>query len=112
MQLEARKLIFDIQSAVDLLKEFTTNKTLDDYLADPMLRSAVERQFEIIGEAVNNLAKEDEELAANISEYKRLIGFRNVLIHGYGDVDDYLVWDLVETKLPVLINNLNSIDIE
>ena len=77
-----------------------------------MLRSAVERQFEIIGEAVNKLAKEDEELAANISEYKRLIGFRNVLIHGYGDVDDYLVWDLVETKLPVLINNLNSIDIE
>ena len=112
MQLEARKLIFDIQSAVDLLKEFTTNKTLDDYLADPMLRSAVERQFQIIGEAVNKLAKEDEELAANISEYKRLIGFRNVLIHGYGDVDDYLVWDLVETKLPVLINNLNSIDIE
>ncbi len=112
MQLEARKLIFDIQSAVDLLKEFTTNKTLDDYLADPMLRSAVERQFEIIGEAVNKLAKEDEELAANISEYKRLIGFRNVLIHGYGIVDDYLVWDLVETKLPVLINNLNSIDIE
>ena len=112
MQLEARKLIFDIQSAVDLLKEFTTNKTLDDYLADPMLRSAVERQFEIIGEAVNKLAKEDEKLAANISEYKRLIGFRNVLIHGYGDVDDYLVWDLVETKLPVLINNLNGIDIE
>ena len=112
MQLETRKLIFDIQSAVDLLKEFTTNKTLDDYLADPMLRSAVERQFEIIGEAVNKLAREDEELAANISEYKRLIGFRNVLIHGYGDVDDYLVWDLVETKLPVLINNLNRINIE
>ena len=105
-------MIFDIQSAVDLLKEFTTNKTLDDYLADPMLRSAVERQFEIIGEAVNKLAREDEELAANISEYKRLIGFRNVLIHGYGEVDDYLVWDLVETKLPVLINNLNRINIE
>ena len=67
-----------------------------------MLRAAVERQFEIIGEAVSQLARLDEELAARITNYRRVIAFRNILIHGYSDVDDGLVWDVVETNLPLL----------
>ena len=71
-----------------------------------MLRAAVERQFEIVGEALVQLAKLDEKLAARISEHRRIIAFRNILIHGYADVDDRLVWDVVETKLPVLRREL------
>jgi uncharacterized protein with HEPN domain len=67
-----------------------------------MLRAAVERQFEIIGEALAQLAKRDANLAAHIGEHRRIIAFRNILIHGYADVDNKLVWDIVETKLPVL----------
>jgi uncharacterized protein with HEPN domain len=44
----------------------------------------------------------DESLAAGISEYRRIIAFRNILIHGYAQVDDRLVWDVVETRLPAL----------
>ena len=67
-----------------------------------MLRAAVERKFEIIGEAVAQLAKVDEVVVARISEYQHIIAFRNVLIHGYADVDNRLVWEVLETNLPAL----------
>ncbi len=102
MRLEARKYLFDIRSAADLLAEFLAGKSFGDYQRDAMLRAAVERQFEIIGEAVSQLARLDEELAARITNYRRVIAFRNILIHGYSDVDDGLVWDVVETNLPLL----------
>ena len=65
-----------------------------------MLRAAVERKFEVIGEAITKLVRLDETIGNRISDYKRIIAFRNVLIHGYADVDDRLVWDVVETNLP------------
>jgi uncharacterized protein with HEPN domain len=74
-----------------------------------MLRAAVEREFEIIGEALGQLAKLDEELAAGISEQRAIVAFRNILIHGYAEVDDRLVWDVVETKLPVLIREIDAL---
>jgi len=74
-----------------------------------MLRSAVERQFEIIGEALTQLAKLDEALAAHISEYRRIIAFRNILIHGYAEVDDRLVWDIIKTKLPTLRQQVEAL---
>ncbi len=67
-----------------------------------MLRAAVERQFEIVGEATARLARLDQEIAGRIGEYRRIVAFRNILIHGYADVDDRLVWDVVEAKLPIL----------
>lgn len=102
MRLEAKKYLYDIQQAASRITEFTSGKCLDDYRGDAMLRSAVERQFEIIGEALTQLAKLDEALAAQITEYRRIIAFRNILIHGYAEVDDRLVWDIIETKLPTL----------
>ncbi len=102
MRLEARKYLHDIQQAVAALTEFTAAKTFADYTREAMLRAAVERQFEIIGEALAQLAKRDANLAAHIGEHRRIIAFRNILIHGYADVDNKLVWDIVETKLPVL----------
>ena len=74
-----------------------------------MLRAAVERQFEIVGEAMARLARIDETVAARISGYRRIIAFRNVLIHGYADVDDRLVWDVVERSLPTLVEELTAL---
>ena len=102
MKPEARKYLYDIWRAVELLTEFTANKTFADYERDAMLREAVERQFEIVGEATARLARLDQELADRIGEYRRIVAFRNILIHGYADVDVRLVWDVIETKLPIL----------
>ena len=102
MQLEHAKYLYDIQYASGLLADFVQGKTWPDYEANAMLRAAVERQFEIIGEALAQLAKRDAALVRRISEYRSIIAFRNVLIHGYAPGDDALVWDGVQTRLPTL----------
>lgn len=106
MRLEAKKYLFDIQKAADHLAEFTSGQTLETYVANALLRSAVERQFEIIGEALTQLRKLDPETSARVTDASRIIAFRNILIHGYADVDDRLVWNIVETKLPTLIGEV------
>jgi uncharacterized protein with HEPN domain len=106
MQLDVRKYLFDISRAAGRISRFTANKTLQDYLDDPMLQSAVERQFEIIGEAVGQPAKVDPAISARISDHRRLVNFRNILIHGYAEVDPRLVWDLLQSMLPILASEV------
>jgi uncharacterized protein with HEPN domain len=102
MRPEARKFLWDAQQAAALISGFVRGKTFTGYCQDAMLRSAVERQFEIVGEALNALSKIAPEIAAEIPELGRIVAFRNVLIHGYATVDDRLVWGVVEGKLPPL----------
>ena len=109
MRLEARKFLYDIHRAAGLLKEFTRGKTFDDYQREAMLRSAVERQFEIIGEAMTNLAKIDGSTVSKITHYQRIIAFRNILIHGYSNVDDRLVWDVLKTNLCTLSREVDTL---
>lgn len=99
MRLEVKKYLHDILDAGARLSEFTRGKTFEDYAASALLRSAVERQFEIIGEALNNLSKLDPEVADRITDRRRIIGFRNLLIHGYAEIDDRVVWGVLEQKL-------------
>ncbi len=89
--------------------EFVRDKTFADYQRDSMLRAAVEREFEIIGEAMTKLARVGQAVVARIREYKRIIAFRNVLIHEYADVDDRLVWDVIETNLSTLVRETNAL---
>ena len=109
MQLEAKKYLYDIQQAAARIAEFTAGNGLEDYRSNAMMRGAVERQFEIIGEALSRLIRHDESLATRITEYRRIVAFRNILIHGYADVDDRVVWDVVETKLPLLRRELETL---
>ena len=109
MRLEAKKRLYDIQGAVELLTEFTAGKGFGDYERDAMLRAAVEREFEIIGEVLARLAEHDADVAGDITEYRRIIAFRNMLIHGYASVDDRLVWDVVEAKLLVLRREVEAL---
>ncbi|MGH9860336.1 MAG: HepT-like ribonuclease domain-containing protein, partial [Candidatus Acidiferrales bacterium] len=90
MRLEAKKYLYDIQQAAARIAEFTVGKQFVDYERHPMLRSAVERQFQVLGEALAQLAKLDVKLAGRISQHRRIIAFRNILIHGYANVDDRL----------------------
>ncbi len=71
-----------------------------------MLRWAVERQLTIVGEALAALRRTDPALAKQIPNLARIVGFRNVLVHGYTSIDDSLVWRVVERDLPGLILTL------
>jgi uncharacterized protein with HEPN domain len=102
MLLEAKKCLFDIQRAVNLIAQFTASKNFSDYQSEPMLRFAVERGLTIVGEALSKLSKLEPSLATRIGEHHSIIAFRNILIHAYADVDDRIVWDIVETEVPAL----------
>jgi uncharacterized protein with HEPN domain len=93
MQPEAAGLLWDARKAAGLIADFVANRTWQDYESDAMLRSAVERQFQIIGDALNKLSRLDPATAAKISDLPRIVAFRNVLVHGYALIDDELVWD-------------------
>jgi uncharacterized protein with HEPN domain len=102
MRLESRKYLYDIREAAGLATQFTAGESFEEYQRNPMLRLAVERAFSIIGEALAQLARVDSTLAERISEYRNIIAFRNILTHAYAQIDDRIVWDIVESKLPVL----------
>lgn len=89
-------------SACEAILSFVAGKDFASYEADHLLRSAVERQFEIIGEALNHARRLDTALAVRIPEFHRIIGLRNRLIHGYDSVDDELLWDVVRSKVEPL----------
>ncbi len=88
MRPKTPKYLEDIRDAAAFVRGAVRGKTLDEYRADRLLRQAVERNFEIIGEAIGRIAKSDPEAAAHIGDYRRIIGFRNVLSHGYDLIDD------------------------
>ena len=102
MQPKTPKLLDDIRDAVAFIRQATDGKSLEVYRVDRMLRQAVERNFEIIGEAVGRLARLDPETAARIGDHPQIIAFRNVLIHGYDLIDDAQVWGVVTQDLPRL----------
>lgn len=102
MHADARKLLWDARQAAERVARFTSGKTFAEYEADDYFRSAVERQFEIIGEAFSQLSRVDSATAAAIPHLPRIVAFRNVLIHGYASVDNKLVWGVVETHLGAL----------
>lgn len=102
MPRDVRKYLYDIDQACRLLSEFTVGKTFQNYQSDALLRSAVERQFEIVGEALNQAMRINPELSREISHSSRIVGFRNQLIHGYSSISDEVVWGVIESYLPVL----------
>lgn len=110
MELQTKKLIYDIEQAVALIVEFTTGKTFEDYAASALLRSAVERQFEIVGEALNRLKRIDEETIEKITDHQRIIGFRNILAHGYDIVSAEIVWDIVQNRVAALQQEIEQIE--
>ena len=109
MHLESKKILEDIRLASAHILKFTSDKTFDDYENDQMLQSAVERQFEIIGEALNRLSGVDADTVSKISHFQRIISFRNILIHGYDIVENTVVWDVIQQDLPKLHRQVKNL---
>lgn len=109
MQHDPEKYLYDMLSACDFLKQFTAAHTVDHYNNDRGFRSAVERELQIIGEAMLQLTKIAPELAQKITDYRNIIGFRHVLVHGYDSLNPQTVWDVIVIKLPILHTELQTL---
>lgn len=105
---EPEAFFFDALRAALRIQRFVRGADESRYAADVQMHSAVERQFTIIGEALSQLRKFAPERLMTIHEAPRIIGFRNVLIHGYAEVDHSEVWSFILQKLPVLIDDLRA----
>lgn len=109
MRPKTPKLLADIRDAIGFIEQCTAAKSLDDYRNDRLLRQAVERNFEIIGEAVRRLIAVDPDIGARITRHAEIIAFRNLLTHGYDLVDDVRVWQVVKRDAPALRHEIEAL---
>jgi len=113
MQPDVLKFLHDIRQACELIEQFTLGRTADDFSHDAKLRSAVERQFITIGEALLQALRVEPALVHSITDSRRIINLRNVMVHGYAQIVPDTVWGVVETGLSALhaeIRRLISLD--
>jgi uncharacterized protein with HEPN domain len=109
MEVEVKKWLFDAYQASQAIREFLKEKKFEDYSADLMLSSAVERQFEILGEALKRIRDKDEEfLEMSITGWRGAISFRNILAHGYDHLDNEVIWGIIKDDLPGLIVSIEK----
>jgi uncharacterized protein with HEPN domain len=102
MPRDLRVFLWDAIEAANDIQEFVKGATADDYSRNPMLKAAVERKLEIIGEALRQASRYFPNVEVRIANCQQIIAFRNRLIHGYSVVSDALVWDVIESDLPKL----------
>lgn len=109
MPRDLRKTCFDILQAVGEIEEFTIGKTLADYQTNRMLKSAVERDYEIIGEALRRMEIDFPDKFQTITDGRRIIDFRNILAHGYDAISDEIVWSITENNIKVLKKEIEQL---
>lgn len=102
MQPKSPKWLEHIVNAGTFILETAKGIDLATYEHDLLHRSAIERNFEIIGEAILRIERSDPETAQRLSNYRQIIGFRNRLVHGYDTTDSRLDWEIIQTSLPLL----------
>jgi len=111
MQPEVLKYLYDIKISVASIFEYIGEKRdFKLYLSNKQLRRAVERELEIIGEACNNILKIDPDI--QISNSRKIVDFRNRVIHGYDTVDDALIWGIISRDLIILQEQVERFIIE
>ncbi|MEB2777552.1 HepT-like ribonuclease domain-containing protein [Algoriphagus sp. D3-2-R+10] len=101
MLLEEKKFLLDILTSIDSIDQYLEReRDFEKYLNQKMLRRAVERELEIIGEATNRLLKMNSDFP--ISEARRIVNLRNWVIHSYDSVDSVIIWGIIHKDLPLL----------
>lgn len=109
MKDEIRKNLIDIVQAAAEIQSFVQGMDFTAYQDSTVTKRAVERDFEIIGEALNRTKNIDRTLLERISEHRRIIQFRNILAHGYDIVDEAIVWQAATKHLPVLVREIEKL---
>lgn len=106
MKTSVKKRLLDALNACRAIESFTAHRTFAEFAQNLMLRSAVERQFEIVGEALNQAQADEPELSNLIPDLRRIVGMRNRIFHGYDSVDDELLWQTIQSHIPPLAQRL------
>ena len=109
MRPETPKLLEDIRDAAQYIVDRTAAETLGSFRQNRDLPQAVERNFEVIGEAVRRLSRSDPTTVERLTDYQQMIAFRNVLIHAYDVVDPIRVWRTISVSLPVLLAEVEDL---
>lgn len=99
MQRRPAAYLWDIREATSRIREFVGDFDASAFAESALVQAAVERQFEIIGEALNQLSRVAPEISARIPHAARIIAFRNILIHGYAVLDHTIVWSVIQEHL-------------
>jgi uncharacterized protein with HEPN domain len=108
MKLEIKKFLYDIKESIESIENYLGDKRdFNIYIEDKMLRRAVEREFEIIGEAMSRIDKLDS--TVNISSKYQIINMRNRVIHGYDKIDNEIIWGTIVRHLPKLKQEIESL---
>ena len=101
MKLEVKKYLFDIQSSINSVEEYLGGKRdFFEYKQNKLLRRGIEREIEIIGEAMNRILKVQPDF--KIENARKIVDTRNWVIHAYDNVDDIVIWNIVSKHLPKL----------
>jgi uncharacterized protein with HEPN domain len=106
---DAVKLLQYLQNAAELILQFIETKDFAGYNQNVMLQSAVERQLIVVGEAVNVLSRLNPEAAFRITDYPRIIAFRNRLVHTFFTVDNRIVWQVVNSDIITLYREASEL---
>ena len=109
MRPDAPALLWDACEASKRAVSIGSGRDIVDYLGEWVLQSAVERQLEIIGEALKKLRVADPETAERIPDVHAIIATRNILVHAYAQVDQQKVWEIITQDLPALVPVLESL---
>lgn len=106
---DPRAFLWDAREAAAAVQAFTAGMDASAYASNEMAQAAVERKFEVMGEALSQLAKRDPTLASRIPDLPQIVAFRNQLVHGYATVNVGTVWNIAQNALPALVPVLQSL---
>ncbi len=100
--------LWDMLDAAQAIGQFTGGVTVDEYERNLMIRSAVERQLEILGEAARRVSEAFKKTHPEIP-WRQIVGLRNILAHEYGDINQQRIWLIISDSIPALIGGLRGL---
>ncbi|MBN1647822.1 MAG: DUF86 domain-containing protein [Spirochaetales bacterium] len=109
MQRDIKTYCSDILESIDKIGKFIEDMSFQKYTENSLVKSAVERQFEIIGESLSRISRYFPQKFSEISNGRNIIDFRNIISHGYDVIEDSIVWDIIKNHLPGLEKEMNNL---
>jgi uncharacterized protein with HEPN domain len=109
MQPKSLPLLWDIDDSASFILQISGSLSMYEYLENRVIRDHVERNFEIIGEAIRLIGLIDPDTIGLIDGHREIIGLRNRIAHGYRGIDDELMWNFVQSSLPILLTQVREL---